>query len=421
MKRNRKSDYGGSSLILTIGAVLIGLSASALAIDTSFYFSAQNQLQTATDAAALAGGAHMFEGADAAEAAALELAEANSTGGMALSAENFQFETGAGSFSVRAQKQVPTIMANLMCSLAGKIGGGGDVGGEGADPSQDNPNNNDSPPAATDGCSYMTVYAASKAVGAPRDTVLVLDTSSSMDDLGYGQPFKDVKSAAKVFLDMVVEMEADSPDSVDKVAIVKFDRTSTLVKPFTSTHDSPNLNSLRNSIDTMKLYSGSGWNTNYEAGLKVGLDHMAAYGRQNSHKTIIFFTDGEPNLPEGSTAITTCLSYQSKKKYSQMKTCAQNYVNYMISKTNTQIQRAKNMEVTIHTIQINDAEDGNSLDTFQSLLQNSNWKPGLLDKMASETEGEQYEASNADTQAIMEIFRNVAKIVNIKLGPASSS
>lgn len=412
---HRKSSFGGATTLMTIGGTILGLCASVLAIDTAFYFNCQNQLQTATDAAALAGGQAMFLGRDAAEEAALEMLEANSINGMPLTSDDVEFEAGSANFKLKAKKTVPTIMAKLLCGLAGK-NPGRLVDGQPVDDS-DGDGNVD----ATDGCSYMTVYAGSQAVGAPRDTVLVFDTSSSMDDLGYGQPFRDVRSAAKAFVDMVVEMENENPNSIDKVALVKFDQSSKLVRTFTSTQDSPGLNRIKNDIDSLKLYTGSGWNTNYESGLKVALDEIQARARPSAHKTIIFFTDGEPNLPGGSTDINNCLYYKSKNKNSQAKTCAQTYINYMTSKTNTQIERAADMDVTIHTIQISDAEAGGSLETFQYLLGNNRWEPGLLDSMADETSGKQYEAESADGEAILEIFQEVAKIVHMKLAPYSAN
>ena len=89
----------------------------------------------------------------------------------------------------------------------------------------------------------------------------------------------------------------------------------------------------------------------------------------------------------------------------------------MVTQTNKQVERAKRMNVTIHTIQISDSEAGNSLELLRTLLRDNNWEPGLLDTMAHETEGQQFEAASADGDAIREIFQTVAKIVNLKLVP----
>lgn len=401
---------GHQILLLGVGSTLVGLMMAPFAIDAAFYFTAQNQLQTATNAAALAGGQAMFLGEGEAEEAALELAAANPVAGEGLTMDDLTFETGSGSFGVRAEKKIPTIVTKLLCDFASK-GPGKEIEGDGSDSGSGEGDEG----GASQNCSEMTISASAKAVGAPRDTILVLDTSSSMDDLGRGQPFRDVRDAAESFLDMIVTMEDDSPNSLDKVALVKFDRSAQLVRTLTSTHDSPGLNSLKGDLDDLRLYTGSGWNTNYESGLKVALDELAKKGRASAHKTIIFFTDGEPNLPEGSTNINTCLYYKYYYSSSYARNCTRNYVNYMIGQTNTQIDRAKDMDVTIHTIQISDAEAGNSLETLRWLLNDNRWEPGLLDSMANDTEGEQFEAASSDGDAIKEIFRKVAKIVNVKL------
>lgn len=406
MSRPRQPGMGGSQVMLSIGLSLATLMMSTVAIDTGWYFAAQNQLQTATDAAALAGGAHMFKGPEAAESAAMEVFQANSIAGMNLSANDLEFDMRAGSFAVKANRTVPTIMARFVCGMSGQLSGTL----EGYE--------QDLPEAAMPSyCSEMNVHAASKVIGTPRDTVLVIDTSSSMDDLGYGQPFKDVKDAAYAFLDMVVDMEDGHPDSVDKIAVVQFDKSAKLVNSFISTQDSGNFNALRSKIHSMRLFSGSGYCTNYEAGLKRALDELEAKSRPGAHRNIIFFTDGSPNLPDGAASITNCLYDYNRRRYSQARNCARTYVNHMISKTNTQIQRAQNMDVTIHTIQISDPSGGNSLAQFRQLLQDPHWEPGLVDAMASHTEGEQFEAASADRAAIMQVFRDAAKIVHIRLAP----
>ncbi|MEM0951222.1 MAG: vWA domain-containing protein [Cyanobacteria bacterium P01_H01_bin.74] len=413
----RAKSFGmGSHIMLTFGMVLLTVMASTLAIDMGWYFTAQNQLQTATDAAALTAGAKMFEGEADAESAALAIAEANGLNGLNLGSNNFNFNFGAGNLSVQAQSTVPTVMAKVLCGLSGKAPGRL-VDGQAVED-----RDGDGNPDATDGCSYMTVYAKSHVIGSPRDTVLVIDTSSSMDSLGYGQPFLDVKDASQAFLDMIVEMEESHPDSVDKVALVQFDKTASLVNTFLSTKDSPGLTMLKNQVAGMQLYAQSGWCTNYESGLKVALDELESNAREGAHKNIIFFTDGEPNLPDGVVNISHCLYYKYWGLNNTAKACTQNYVNHMMKETNEQIARAKAMNVTVHTIKINDpSHDSGSLETLRWLLNDFDWEPGLVEGMANETQGEQFAAEAADTDAIMEVFRSAAKIVDIKLAPYPDS
>ncbi len=58
----RRRRAGGYVLVKTMALVFIGLMSSFLAIDMGLYFTAQNQLQTASDAGALAGAGRLFKG-----------------------------------------------------------------------------------------------------------------------------------------------------------------------------------------------------------------------------------------------------------------------------------------------------------------------------------------------------------------------
>ncbi len=53
---------GGFNVLYTIGVILVGLTISAVGVDMGFYFSAQNQLQTTADAAALAATRELYLG-----------------------------------------------------------------------------------------------------------------------------------------------------------------------------------------------------------------------------------------------------------------------------------------------------------------------------------------------------------------------
>ncbi len=60
----------GYVVVKTIGFILVSLMFSFMAIDMGLYFSAQNQLQTAADAGALAGAQRLFQGGDPSPAVA---------------------------------------------------------------------------------------------------------------------------------------------------------------------------------------------------------------------------------------------------------------------------------------------------------------------------------------------------------------
>lgn len=443
---NRKASFGGANILLGIGAVVIGLGASVLAIDLPYYFAAQNQLQTVVDAAALAGAAKLPEGQQQAQDAAFELASENQVAGKTLGADEFDYSSSGTSFEVSASTRVPTIMANLMCSMAGKIGGGAynDGQGEGSGWGKGS-----GVSADTDGCSYMTVYAHAKALPAARDTVLVIDTSNSMDDLGNNRPMKDVKSSAKNYINMIANMQSES---VDRIALVSFDKTGKIQKTLKSQSEDPGFNSLKSKVDGLSLYSGVGWNTNYEPGLKLALDELQANGRQNAEKIIIFLTDGMPNLPapsnyysydstepytkctdivHSSTAVKNlCVTKNGRKTCpvlpssqitnsmisSSAVSCATTYVNHMQSVTNAQADRAKEMGVTIHTISIldNSPETGAN-GILRRLLKQPNWMPDQLEYMAETTDGQQYESESYDAAKIQKIYEQIAQDIHIKL------
>lgn len=406
MKKTAMRKSRGSNAILSIGIVLSGLMAAPFAVDIPTYYAVQQQMQTAVDAAALAGALKLPYSQAQAEQAAYEVAALNPVMGKSLKQSDLTFNYDGANMRVTGKTQVPTVTAKLLCALSFTVQ-------EEPDPNAPPPDPNAPEVHVLNNCDSLDVGASAQAAPAARDTVLVIDTSNSMDDLGGGQPFKDVKSSATAFLNLIDSMNSSS---VDRVALVKFNTTGSLQSTFVSKAQSPGFSSLKSKITAMTLYSGSGWNTNYEAGLKKALDEIQANGRPLAHKNIIFFTDGKPNLPgPSSPSINTCVTYKNKGQNTSAKTCATTYTNYMINQTNTQILRAKALDVTIHTIEINDPDVGASLPLLQSLLMNPTWEPGLLDAMATTTEGEQFNAEATDGPAIMAIFQEVAKLIKVKL------
>lgn len=443
---NRRAFFGGSNLILSLGVILVGLSASVLAVDLPYYFAAQNQLRTAVDAAALAGAAKLPDGEADAEEAALEMAAENPITGKPLQPEEMTFTSEQSKFTVSASTKVPTIIGKFLCALSGKTGGMDIEGAEGVD------NEGNSGNASGEHCNSMTVAAASSAAPAARDTILVIDTSNSMDDLGNGRPMKDIKTAANNFVDTIVSLDSSY---VDRIGLVSFDQTGKKQLGLTAQTASPGFVTVKDKITNLKLFSGIGWNTNYEAGLKLAVDELEQNGRKNAHKIIIFMTDGIPNLP-APTSPVNYYSYDSDEPYrkcidpvnnssavkakcyksggktvcpvlpsatitnamipSSAVQCAQTYVDAMSTKTNAQTDRAKNLDVTIYTISLYDPNStGNSEAILRRLLKDSDWRPPLIDYMVATTQGESYEAPNYNAGLINEIYQTIAKDIHIKL------
>jgi Mg-chelatase subunit ChlD len=401
----------GVAMMPVVGVTLAAVGLGLVAVDVPLYMTYLNQLQTTTDAAVLAGAAALPDGETQAQQAAIAMAAQNPVGGQTLSGQNLSFEFIPGNdmtMIVNAHVNVPTVMARMVCTIK-NMGQSGHYD-DPQSPESGNGQSGNGIDASNSSCDFFQVKTSSKAIPAARDTVLVIDTSNSMDDLGQGQPFKDVKDAAKRFVDVIEDLNASNQgQDVDRLAVVKFDATGVKTLGLTD-----NYASARTAITNLKLYSGSGWNTNYYAGLALAVSELQANGRKNASKSIIFMTDGYANLPGGSTNINTCVSNYNNRKYTTAKTCATNYTNFMINSTTAEIAKAATLEATIHTIQIG-GDDSASLNTLQTLLQKPNWDPKLLYAMANTTDGQQYAARNDDGAGIMEIYQTVAEDVRLRL------
>lgn len=437
----RGAAFGGSATVLTIGAVLVGMGASVFAIDLPFYFAAQNQLQTAVDAAALAGASALPYGDNEAEEAALELAAENPVANQTVDASNLSFQVNQSKFTVSGQMEVPTIMGKLLCALSGK-GGGKEIDEAGIE----GDGNSGSSEAS---CSSMKIAAKASAAPAARDTILVIDTSNSMDDLGNNRPMRDIKTAANKYIDIIANL---NNESVDRIGVVTFDQTGKKQIGLTSANQSPGYTAVKNKVSGLTLFSGTGWNTNFEPGIRLALDELQANGRKNASKMIIFMTDGIPNLPapdsyynysrnepyrkcidpvNNSTQVKALCYRQNNRTIcpvlpnsaitnnmipSSAVQCTETYVDAMATKTNSQTDRAKAMDVTIHTIALYDPNiSGNSEDILRRLLKQPTWRPEQLAYMADRTGGQQYEAANYDANRIQRIYETVAQDIHVRL------
>lgn len=442
MKRRLRTACGmASGQVMMIGVMLSGLMVSSLAVDLPFYFTAQNQLQTAVNAAALAGASQLPEGEVNAQEAAYDYASQNPVAGQTLSEDNLTYHFDGSSFEVEARMQAPTLLSRLMCGMSGMLSGGGgglDGGDSGGDAVGGGDGEDGSGPSLN--CESMTLAAHAKAVPAARDVVLVLDTSGSMNR-GGGYPMNDVKDAAKAYIDKVIALDSES---VDRIGVVNFDFDSRITAPLTSTYDSNGYATVKSAINGLYAYSGSEWwNTNYYSGLKKALDELENRGRKNASKYVIFLTDGFPNLPDGpdwnykdcinaddagdnymdkyryykSRGQTSTANYyytKAQQKYAYSSSCAHGYTDYMITVTQAQALRAETMDVTVSTIQIGPVSDG-SIAKLRKMLGEPTWEAGLLDYIAETTDGKQYAATNYDMDALREIYDTIANDVHMRL------
>jgi Mg-chelatase subunit ChlD len=407
----------GANLVLALAVVLLTLMLSSLGIDFGTYYVVQNQLQSALDAAALAGANHLAGGEAYAIQAATDIATRNEVMGQGLSATDLKFNNTKSTFQVSASLPFTPYVAGLFCG--------------------------------SQGCSNMQVAATARSIMAARDTVLVLDTSSSMDDLGGGRPMSDVKKAITSFLDMLVAMNNENQD---RVALVTFNQTGQLEQSLTSQKQSANFKIIRDKINSIRLFSGTGWNTNYEAGLILAQEELARNGRPNADKSIIFLTDGMPNLPapaeyyqysrfepykkctdivhnapavralctRNSRGQLTCPTLPNPKITpdlipSAATECALKYVQHMAKSIENRSDESEQIDMKANTIAFWDpAVKDNATEVFRSMLKDPSWTPDLLKTMAGD-EGKQYAAKNYESQKILDIYNQIAKDVRVKL------
>lgn len=446
---SRKSSLGGSTTIMSIGAVLMGLSASVFAIDMPAYFNARNELQTSVDAAALAGAAELPDGEAYAEDAAYDLASANPVAGIQLDESNLSYQSSQSKFTVTGQVEVPTIIGKFVCALSGKLSGreqGGEAQNDGTSSGSDSSTAN----GGSGNCSTMKVVAYSSAAPAARDTILVIDTSSSMSSLGNNRPLTDVQKAAVNYINTIARLQNDS---VDRIGLVKFDETAVLQNTLTSQQDSPGYGNVLSKVNSLRLYSGPSWNTNYKAGLQAALDELQSHGRPNADKRIIFMTDGMPNQPAPSNYYSYSSTYPYNKCIDMVNNssgvkalctkkngrtvcpvlpnpqitpnlipsaatqCAKTYVDNIKTLTNEQTDRAKAMNVTIDTIIIHDPNyQDNATNIMRIMLKDPSWNPvDIAYYMNDTTGGQSFYALAYNANDINSIYANIAQDIHIKL------
>ena len=416
LKRLTRCKQPGQNQILALGLVGMSMSCGVILVDIPLYFNQVRQAQTLTDAAALAGAAKLPQGNSQAQQAALAMAQANPYGGEQIKASQLTYTINKDAMTVTTTGSYTPIFSKFLCN----------------------------------NCAAIPLKASSKAQPAARDTVLVIDASSSMADLGNNRPMNDVKTAAKLFVDTLA---AQDNQLVDRIAVVSFHQTASKKIGLTAKSGFANV---KTAISNISMFSGSGWNTNYEVGLRMALDELETNGRPNANQLVLFMTDGLPNLPApasfytySSTApynkcidmvnnsagvkalcvtktvngkkTTTCPTLPNAQITDNLISaaavqCGMDYTNFMVSSTATQTARAKLKGVVITYIVIDDpSTPDNANSILRRLRKEPSWKPMLLETMASETGGKGYSALSYDATAISNLYKNYAENIHIKL------
>jgi hypothetical protein len=129
-------------------------------------------------------------------------------------------------------------------------------------------------------------------VNRPLEVVLVIDVSGSMDDDIPNDPKNSLEYAQDAAVDFINKtfLAANNPTGKNKIAIVKYSSTGTIVKPLTLSSGKTDL------INAINALTANG-STNIQDGIKKGDDELTAHGTFDcvTSRSIVLLTDGVAN------------------------------------------------------------------------------------------------------------------------------
>jgi uncharacterized protein YegL len=260
MARRNRRGHGRRGLVVVMAAVFLVVMVGmvAFAVDVGFVTVARTELQGAADAAALAGVAKLPLGEGAAVGEAEFYAGQNITANRppAITTTVGQWDEGSRAFNPgvapfdAVQVQVVSQKQPL---FFGRVMGTNDF---------------DSGATAT-------------ALVRPRDIMLVLDFSGSMND---NQKVDQLKAAVALFFNVL-----DDNTNQDRVGFVRYSTSGELVTPLSFDYAAVNAEVQSSQAD------GS---TNIGAGMELARDQLANNARLHATKMLVLMTDGKANQPE---------------------------------------------------------------------------------------------------------------------------
>jgi len=271
MKRWIHDEKGG---ILVFAGALIGVIIlfAATAIDVSYILTAQNELQSAVDASALAAASGLAESQTEAYQRAFSVSNNNRVMQQPLSLQGNEINfLDHKTVQVTAQRTINLFFARLVQ------------------------------------INTKQITASATAECGNRDIMLIFDRSGSMDDDTVDpevpQPLTDTKYAATHFLGCV----ANNPFVLDRIGLVSYSTDAQL-------HMALGRN-FRQMKRTIESYTAGGY-TNIGEAIRISSEHLNQESAMRTKKTIILLSDGMANkpgygLPTNDTAIQYALTQTS--------------------------------------------------------------------------------------------------------------
>jgi Mg-chelatase subunit ChlD len=257
--RNNVSRRRGGIAVLAAFVLVLLLLMVAFAVDLGYLFTVRTELQAAADAGALAGSAELAASRSRATTVAKEFARRNAD----VPDEGVGVEFGHWDFSGRSftpgvapyDAMQVTVQKTDTPLFFGKMAGR----------------------------STQNVAGRATAAYRPRDIVLVLDFSGSMNAQGR---IDELKDSVTLFIHTLQEIEAE-----DRVAFVRYSTWGEMAIPLTIDLDRVN--------GTAQKLKAEGW-TNIGHGMELAREELASHARSHAEKMMIVMTDGKVNRPQGT-------------------------------------------------------------------------------------------------------------------------
>lgn len=244
----------GAVVVLTAVVLVVLLLLIAFAVDLGYLCTVRTELQSAADAGALAGAAELPAGVDKAKKAAQTFVEENVDAGSVKSragrwdASKRVFvanQPPRDAFEVTVyQPETPLFFGRLI------------------------------------GRDSQSMAGSAVATYQPRDIVLVLDFSGSMNTMSR---VNELKNSVKTFVTVLKDIAAP-----DRVAFIRYSTTGESVVSLTG--DFPNVQK------TIDADIADGW-TNIGEGMQLGRIELTKNSRPTAAKMIVLMTDGKVNRP----------------------------------------------------------------------------------------------------------------------------